>query len=988
MRRHTPVIKATRDPYRASPSSTSSANLRSAAPQYHFHGLAATQTDSQIEESQPPPGLGDPSSTSASPQKLEWPPSKGVLDPKVGNTNGSSMRRSLSPDVARVKCGREDAKGTSRYAPQSRTSLSSDSFAEPLPRKAAVFPPRRELTSPEIPKHPLDESQDSLDNRSRREMSPASYPSDRSQSFEVAQGQPTDSQSYGMNDDSIYGDIPFAQAQDPDLFPSTSDPPPLRPHSASSDRSSSAPSSSYYRLIDGHPDDDINRRTPDAAPYQETQPSTPVATQPTSDEPSQPSAYRDTPITKPKPLPVQPAVSNMTGTSAFTGNSIFGLVDPAKRWRLQGFLRQQETPIVETQPNTSVIATFANDTVMEETQLLETPSKDESVVEETQPMEETQIVEEETQPSEEPSIYPRRQLPFAQPSTVASSHARMEVISDSEPEDHVPPRRSPTATPVIETRKTFRQLSASTVSEGESSAIPGLSIPDNIPLSLSLRQEVEESSEDDTPLAVTASIKPGSKGSKPTSSKSSKEPTPKATTPIMPPPRVPTRGASSRTRGVLNKTSEEVHNRSWDTTVVPSSEPNESVAQASQPPVTQTNPAPRQASRQNSKPPSRTRPACNAIPSTSTLNSITPARRFDTRSTVDTELESVGSDEVMPPPSDTPEQPTEMGDDDAMDTEPESEPEVQNTRTKRKRMTSSTTKVKKEARSVKRKASATPSRAPKRFKSEPNTNQATRVFALWKSDNVYYSGVVHEISKSSAKRFLVKFDDGDEDWTDLSKLRACHLRTGDHILFGHDQGGVVVDADGDDPHDLVTIETPKGSPQKMKIRDIKIPGRSVVSQWKDRTLTIEEIVPVVRPKIIKPSPALSKMSLASAGSTKSIRSKVLARTGFVVTSCPGNEQWDQDKNKALQSIKLSGGQVFDDWDDIFKMDGKLTQNSKRWVINEKDVSTMKLAVDRVFLLSDHSNHKPKFLLALALGIPCLSFEWLEACLREVCFISV
>ena len=53
--------------------------------------------------------------------------------------------------------------------------------------------------------------------------------------------------------------------------------------------------------------------------------------------------------------------------------------------------------------------------------------------------------------------------------------------------------------------------------------------------------------------------------------------------------------------------------------------------------------------------------------------------------------------------------------------------------------------------------------------------------------------------------------------------------------------------------------------------------------------------------------------------------------------------------------------------------------NKRWTMSPKNLDfTGKDGIDRVFLLADSYNEKPKYLLALALGIPCVSLDWIKA----------
>lgn len=80
----------------------------------------------------------------------------------------------------------------------------------------------------------------------------------------------------------------------------------------------------------------------------------------------------------------------------------------------------------------------------------------------------------------------------------------------------------------------------------------------------------------------------------------------------------------------------------------------------------------------------------------------------------------------------------------------------------------------------------------------------------------------------------------------------------------------------------------------------------------------------------------------------------------------------------MAAIKHTGSTVFDDWGSIIKMEGRHSNANHRWVIEKSDVSwTGSDDIERVFLLADDANQKPKFLIALALGIPCVHVSWLH-----------
>ncbi|KAF9246332.1 hypothetical protein BU15DRAFT_39988 [Melanogaster broomeanus] len=272
-------------------------------------------------------------------------------------------------------------------------------------------------------------------------------------------------------------------------------------------------------------------------------------------------------------------------------------------------------------------------------------------------------------------------------------------------------------------------------------------------------------------------------------------------------------------------------------------------------------------------------------------------------------------------------------------------------------------------------------RSAKRLRSGMSSNRtlagepATRVFALWKQDGHYYSGTVY--SQGLKTKYQIKFDDGTEDDVELKNMRRCELVVGDNVIATQLDVMVKVSSVSRLLDGLIQVEVDDGAEIntcEVELQDIRIATRSVQSQWKNRTLTAEAIVPMVRPKpLLDPTP--SKQSSVSTTSGKAQRE--LAKTGFVVTLSPKNTKPDQTKENVMLAIKQHAGLVIDDWPNVFTMDGKHSQSNKRWVATPDDFRwNSKAKLDRVFLLSDDANQKPKFLLALALGIPCLSFEWL------------
>jgi hypothetical protein len=89
------------------------------------------------------------------------------------------------------------------------------------------------------------------------------------------------------------------------------------------------------------------------------------------------------------------------------------------------------------------------------------------------------------------------------------------------------------------------------------------------------------------------------------------------------------------------------------------------------------------------------------------------------------------------------------------------------------------------------------------------------------------------------------------------------------------------------------------------------------------------------------------------------------------------------KDSLVAQIKSNGGEVIDDWECILGMKGE--RKHQRWTLNNSDIvpTDKLLKLQRVFLLADAPSHTLKYLLALALGIPCLKMEFIQHAIETV-----
>ncbi|KAI0933134.1 hypothetical protein AcV7_004695 [Taiwanofungus camphoratus] len=652
-------------------------------------------------------------------------------------------------------------------------------------------------------------------------------------------------------------------------------------------------------------------------------------------------------------LPTLPPSARSTDTTVTVPRSVIGLVDPSKKWRLHGYNFAPDTSNVQAGVSAQT----------------------------TPPM--LSIRPQDTQPSDISAVngsvmtdVPRGLPPSSihrQP--VVSRGTDVGVVPDSEPiESNKLPGRS----------RQRRSISAvlDAPSEGEV-------IPESL-VATEDQQSDRDENDEDVPLATVVQLarKERSKGKGRAGMAPNTLDVPSSRTRTVSNKETPTHHTGVLGRGQNKANAQSVTGqvkgaRPRETSVVPSSNPHQDNGSTF---VTTNLRSTAFSTRKSSV------PAAKAKSRSTTPALATRSRRTSTNTSSDEET-AVSKDANATIPGTDGEMEIELADTDDMDVDKESVAPSELTR-KRKRAVSSTSRrptSRVSARAHKVSMTTPLTRTSKRVKTSSSISKggdptATRVFALWKQDGHYYAGTIHSLITSSPARYLIKFDDGTEDTVDISKLRLCKLSVGDHIILIEDgQKAEVVDDKRFDAENTVTVQVDNGDELELletQLQDVRIASRTLLSEWKNRTLTVDAVTPVVRPKALKSSPSPSNLTLGSAGSINRGR-KLLAKTGLVVTLSLGNSNWEKEKDRLMQAIKNNGGTVIDDWSHIFTMEGTHSQNNKRWVVLKETVKwTGRDDIGRVFLLSDDANQKPKFLMALALGIPCLSIEWLQQTVNE------
>lgn len=283
-------------------------------------------------------------------------------------------------------------------------------------------------------------------------------------------------------------------------------------------------------------------------------------------------------------------------------------------------------------------------------------------------------------------------------------------------------------------------------------------------------------------------------------------------------------------------------------------------------------------------------------------------------------------------------------------------------------------------------AAATPStRSAKKLRSAPGSlkgSTPTRVFASWPFSDNYYLGIIH--SRSSQKDcYIVKFDDETESNVWISNLRKCEFNVGDKVyLISQKRYGAVSSTKLWEQEGKIRVKIEGGDEVDAEPGGVRISASTIASDWGRRTITANSIVPFLQAQSLGASP--SKSSLVDGVSS----AMFLKQVGFVVTLSPRDEKWAKVREELVKKIECKGGTVIVDWSTIFDLEAE--HNGKRWSAGLEHVSYSKGTSDirHVFLLADEMNQKPKFLIALALGIPCVSKDWILDSIDEVCCFTV
>lgn len=218
---------------------------------------------------------------------------------------------------------------------------------------------------------------------------------------------------------------------------------------------------------------------------------------------------------------------------------------------------------------------------------------------------------------------------------------------------------------------------------------------------------------------------------------------------------------------------------------------------------------------------------------------------------------------------------------------------------------------------------------------------------------------------SSANRFTVRFDNGMQREVEVADMRQYELVLNDLVYVVGEKGSCskaeVLDVERWATDQTVEVHDTErgvdGDDYYVEGRLIKVAEEDVYAQWRERCVSTRTLF---KDRDFPVPPA----------------NEALAGIGFMVTL----PDLPKSKRSLVEVIEASGGLLYSDWSSVVALSGTMEAGGKRMLSKAPEIKigkdTRKASTPKlIFCLSDEPKMTPKYLIALALGVPCISMEW-------------
>ncbi|KAI3610842.1 dna damage repair protein [Moniliophthora roreri] len=287
--------------------------------------------------------------------------------------------------------------------------------------------------------------------------------------------------------------------------------------------------------------------------------------------------------------------------------------------------------------------------------------------------------------------------------------------------------------------------------------------------------------------------------------------------------------------------------------------------------------------------------------------------------------------------------------------------------------TPSSNKRKRRGNTVESVASTT-SKATRTPRRRPPKNPKRMVFALSKSDGHYFAGTLTHCE--STGNYVVQFADKSTASLTVDHIRKCDLRLGDEILWEDEMiGWTVKGLEEDAAGNLVVTAELDGVRTRHYLSDIRIAMQTIESQWDGRKLDVscQSIVSLPRKDNTQLRPSNTIMTPSKDLGPKQRPEQFLKQFAIVMT-LPNEEDF-----KHLSDV---GAALLNSWEDAIAFPIERVEGHRAWYMKKEDVRWINKDATRIFLVANASFTTPKYLMALALGVPCVSATWLAEMVAE------
>ena len=274
-----------------------------------------------------------------------------------------------------------------------------------------------------------------------------------------------------------------------------------------------------------------------------------------------------------------------------------------------------------------------------------------------------------------------------------------------------------------------------------------------------------------------------------------------------------------------------------------------------------------------------------------------------------------------------------------------------------------------------------------------STTESQRVMARFKNAKInYYPATVVEppcvISADQPapldSEVLVRFDDDTETTVQLRHIKRFHLDEGQTVRIQGEKNTFTVQRFEKDPteqghqdifgHNVIIVTRLKTTTPELRfpIGKVFLTG-TLFAQLKDKYTTTwcgrGRYIPTSLSRQVSSSPNLTR---APARTTSPLFQNMVFAISFVQE---GKNTLEEMKTSLSDKIKMHSGTVFDDG--LREMFATVGESQTL----ELDPSFEETAFCAV--LANQYSRKPKYLEALALGVPCLAHRWIEDCVTQV-----